>query len=373
VVVALENSNTKSDTKRNRRKLSMKKLLLIGGAILLAACSEQVAISANSGVQIAEVPKFADPTHAGLEIFPEEASIALATPMQIELPRAETNPVSAWRPPPYAAPLALRESDHFYFSRPIPSGEVNWANPNYRYGSTANGEESIHTGVDLGAQRATPVLAAARGEVVWVGYGLYRGVFDTSDPYGLAIAIKHDFGHLNQTLYTVYAHLQGTTVWKGQVVDRGEVIGEVGSTGHATGPHLHFEVRLGENRYFATRNPELWVVPAEGWGVLAGKMLDSFGRPQSNFYFQVESIETGDIWEAWSYEVGTIIPDEIYQENFVIGDLPGGPYIVRTFFIGKVFETSLFLYPGQTNTVLFRGRHGFLAESNPTPVEFPQP
>lgn len=351
----------------------MKKLAFLGVAFLMVSCAGQAALSANTGVQIAEVPKLADPTNAAPEILPEANSIALAAPRRVVLPQAEVNPVSAWRPPPYEAPLALRETDHFYFSRPIPSGEVNWANPNYRYGSTANGEESIHTGVDLGAQRGTQVLAAARGEVLWVGYGLYRGIFDTTDPYGLAIAIRHDFGHLDQPLFTVYAHLQSTSVWKGQTVERGEAIGEVGSTGHASGPHLHFEVRLGENRYFATRNPELWVVPAEGWGVLAGKMLDSFGRPLSNFYFQIESIDSGDIWEAWSYEVGTIIPDEIYQENFIVGDLPGGPYIVRTFFVGKVFETTLYIFPGQTNTILFRGRHGFMAEPTPTPVDFPQP
>jgi murein DD-endopeptidase MepM/ murein hydrolase activator NlpD len=332
-----------------------------------------VAILPNSGIQVAEIPKLEDPTDVAPVIVSEPQLIAEATPMQFIFPPAVANPVSAWRPPPYAAPLALRESDHFYFSRPIPSGEVNWANPRYRYGSTAFGEESIHTGVDLGAQRATSVLAAADGEVVWVGYGLYRGVTDTTDPYGLAIAIRHDFGHLDQTLYTVYAHLQGTSVWKGQRVAQGEVIGQVGSSGHATGPHLHFEVRLGENRYFATRNPELWVVPAEGWGVLAGRILDSFGRPLKQFYLQIESIETGESWEAWTYEVGTVVPDQTYQENFVIGDLPAGPYIVRAFFIGKIFETTLFLYPGQTNTIQFRGRHGFMVEPTPTPVEFPQP
>ncbi|HLF81488.1 MAG TPA: hypothetical protein VI410_06935, partial [Anaerolineales bacterium] len=48
--------------------------------------------------------------------------------------------VSIWRPPPYPAPWALRPEDHFLFARPIPSGEVNWPNPGYRYGSTAGGE-----------------------------------------------------------------------------------------------------------------------------------------------------------------------------------------------------------------------------------------
>ncbi len=202
----------------------------------------------------------------------------VATQSSVDLPEAAPTPVSDWRPPPYAIPLAIRPTDHYYFTRPVPSGEVNWPNPRYRYGSTAFGEEPIHTGVDLGAERDTPVLAAGAGEVGWVGFGLYRGVFDLTDPYGLAVAIRHDFGHEQQLLYTIYAHLSSTIVWPGQRVSAGEQIGTVGDTGHASGPHLHFEVREGENRYFATQNPELWTVPAEGWGVLAGRVTDTYGR-----------------------------------------------------------------------------------------------
>jgi murein DD-endopeptidase MepM/ murein hydrolase activator NlpD len=91
-------------------------------------------------------------------------------------------------------------------------------------------------------------------------------VEDLTDPYGLAVALRHDFGYDVRRLYTVYAHLESTLVWPGQRVEAGEQIGSVGDTGRATAPHLHFEVRLGENRYFDTRNPELWMVPAEGWG-----------------------------------------------------------------------------------------------------------
>ncbi len=83
------------------------------------------------------------------------------TPMRYAFPTPGPDPVSAWRPPPYAVPLAIRPEDHFYFLRPIPSGNVNWPHPLYRYGNTFFGEESIHTGVDLDAPRGTPVLAAA--------------------------------------------------------------------------------------------------------------------------------------------------------------------------------------------------------------------
>jgi murein DD-endopeptidase MepM/ murein hydrolase activator NlpD len=87
----------------------------------------------------------------------------------------DTETVADWRPPPYPVPWSLRPEDHFYFARPIPSGEINWPNPIHRYGSTYFGEQSTHTGVDIGAELSTPVLASAAGEVVWTGYGLYRG------------------------------------------------------------------------------------------------------------------------------------------------------------------------------------------------------
>lgn len=270
--------------------------------------------------------------------------------------------VSNWRPPPYPAPWALRPEDHFLLARPIPSGEVNWPNPRYRYGSTAFGEETIHTGVDLGAARHTPVLAAGDGEVVWVGFGLYRGIEDLSDPYGLAIALRHDFGPDTRRLYTIYAHLQSAMVWPGQRVHTGEQIGTVGDTGRASAPHLHFEVRLGDNRYFDTRNPELWMVPAEGWGVLAGRIEGTFGRELTEYLVQIRSLETQQVWEVWTYALGTVVPDEFYQENFVISDLPAGPYAVQVDFSGRRYVSHLFLQPGQTNTVHFAGRLGFLSE-----------
>ena len=322
----------------------------------------------------------------------EEAVIAEQELVQPELPPADPGPgpsepavlpvtfaeaapeaVSIWRPPPYPAPWALRPEDHFLFARPIPSDEVNWPNPRYRYGSTAFGEEPIHAGVDLGAARHTPVLAAGAGEVVWVGYGLYRGVEDLTDPYGLAIALRHDFGYEGQRLYTVYAHLQSIMVWPGQRVEVGEQIGTVGDTGRVTGPHLHFEVRLGENRYFNTRNPELWWVPAEGWGVLAGKVENTYGTELPEYLVQIRSLETEQIWEVWTYARGTVVPDEFYQENFVISDLPAGAYAVQIDFAGRSYVTYLYLNPGQTNTVSFAGRLGFLEESAKPALDLQQP
>jgi murein DD-endopeptidase MepM/ murein hydrolase activator NlpD len=228
----------------------------------------------------------------------------------------------------------------------------------------------VHTGVDLGADRGAPVIAAGSGEVVWAGYGLYRGAYDINDPYGLAVAIRHDFGHQGDVLYTIYAHMQSMLVWDGQRVELGEQIGTVGSTGHADGPHLHFEVRTGENRYFNTRNPELWVVPPEGWAVLAGQVRDTVGNQLPEKLITIRSIETDNTWEVWTYTNVTIHPDPTYNENFVISDLPAGPYEITIDFIGRSFIAQMYLYPGQTNFLIFTGRNGFIVHPTPPPVDF---
>ncbi|NIS80005.1 MAG: peptidoglycan DD-metalloendopeptidase family protein [Anaerolineales bacterium] len=295
------------------------------------------------------------------------------TPLPLSLPTVAPSPELAWRPPPYPIPWALNPQDHFYFARPIPSGQVNWPHPFYRYGNTHFGDQPVHTGVDLGADRGAPVLAAASGEVIWTGYGLYRGVEDPSDPYGLAVAIRHDFGYQGEELYTVYAHLQSIVVWNGQRVETGEQIGTVGSTGESEGPHLHFEVRLGENSYFNTRNPELWMVPPEGWAVLAGRITDTYGNLMPEYQVQIKSVVSGQQWDVWTYAPGTVHPDQHHNENFVISDLPAGPYEVRVDFIGRSFNAHLLIHPGETNYIIFRGRRGFFVHPTPTPSDLSRP
>lgn len=297
-----------------------------------------------------------------------------AAPQPVIFPTAVPEPDLGWRPPPYPVPWALQPQDHFYFSRPIASDEVNWPNPQYRYGSTLLGQEDLHTGIDISASRYAPVVSAGSGEVVWAGYGLYRGVEDETDPYGQSVAIKHDFGYDGQPLYTVYAHLSEVYVWRGQRVESGEVLGQVGETGDASGPHLHFEVRLGENRYFSTRNPELWMVPPEGWGVLVGRIEDSWGRPLPEVMVQIRSLDTDRRWNVWTYaREDTIHADDYYNENFAISDLPAGPYEIAFNFVGHSFTAQFWLEPGRVNVVSFYGRDGFDVLPAPTPVNLNQP
>jgi murein DD-endopeptidase MepM/ murein hydrolase activator NlpD len=116
--------------------------------------------------------------------------------------------------------------------RPVPgrmtSGFGNRFDPYYHVWQ-------LHTGLDLAAPMGTPIVAAAGGRVTRAGW--YGG-------YGNYTCIDHGVVD-GQRLSTCYGHQSALLVTPGQVVSAGQVIGKVGSTGASTGPHVHFEVRLG--------------------------------------------------------------------------------------------------------------------------------
>jgi murein DD-endopeptidase MepM/ murein hydrolase activator NlpD len=93
-----------------------------------------------------------------------------------------------------------------------------------------NGEGAFHSGIDIDAPYGSPVRASADGNVT--GAAMVGG-------YGREIVIDH--GH---DVMTIYGHLSAMLVVPGQHVMRGQVIGNVGQSGRATGPHLHYEVRV---------------------------------------------------------------------------------------------------------------------------------
>ena len=98
-----------------------------------------------------------------------------------------------------------------------------------------NGEErNAHSGLDFAVGRGTPVKAPADGVVTIVGDYFFNGK---------TVFIDHGQGFV-----TMYCHLDGIDVKKGQQIKRGDVLGRVGSTGRSTGPHLHWNVSLNGNR-----------------------------------------------------------------------------------------------------------------------------
>ncbi|MDC0357869.1 M23 family metallopeptidase [Oligoflexia bacterium] len=92
------------------------------------------------------------------------------------------------------------------------------------------GYSRMHQGVDLAAPNDSPIRAVAKGVVVFADP--YKG-------YGNLVVVMHGEG-----LSTHYGHCKALKVQVGQRITAGEIIATVGSTGHSTGPHLHFEIRL---------------------------------------------------------------------------------------------------------------------------------
>ena len=88
----------------------------------------------------------------------------------------------------------------------------------------------LHAGIDIGAGTGTPIRASKAGEVIFAG---------SMSGYGNCVIIDHGGG-----LSTLYAHQSRIATGDGATVGQGDVIGYVGSTGHSTGPHLHFETRV---------------------------------------------------------------------------------------------------------------------------------
>lgn len=109
-----------------------------------------------------------------------------------------------------------------------------------RYGpriSPFTGRRQFHAGLDIAAREGTPVVAPARGRVVFVG---------RKGPLGRALKIDHGYG-----VRTLYGHTSEILVKTGQRVERGDVIARIGNTGRSTGPHLHYVVEVNGK----TRNP----------------------------------------------------------------------------------------------------------------------
>lgn len=106
----------------------------------------------------------------------------------------------------------------------------------------------MHTGMDFAAPIGTDIFATGNGVILEAGW---------KQGYGNTVVINHGFGYI-----TLYGHMNKINVQRGQKIQRGDIIGEVGNSGKSTGPHLHYEVRYQgtpvnpQNYYFLDLSPE---------------------------------------------------------------------------------------------------------------------
>ncbi len=100
-----------------------------------------------------------------------------------------------------------------------------------------------------------------------------------------------------------------------------------------SGPHIHFEVRIGENKYRAAHNPALWMVPYVGHGVVVGRIQDVSGALLQDADITLRSRASGLVVDTTTSYVTPdtgfdVNADPVWQENFVIPDVPVGRYDV---------------------------------------------
>lgn len=283
--------------------------------------------------------------------------------LELTFPPVSDHPASDWRAPLYPIPFALSLHDHFYLKRPIGVDAVNWPLPEYRYGYVESETENPHSGVDIDAALHTPILAAGDGKVVFTGYGLALGNGNTKDPYGLAVVIRHNFAFEGQSILTVYAHLEKILVQKGQHVQAGDPIGNVGITGNTSGPHVHFEVRLEADDKYTVQNPELWMAPPINNGLLVGEIKDNYGYFLAGRKIWVKSLSTGAAWTIFTYASQTINNDAYYKENLVLSDLPAGKYEVTFQNNFKYNKFTFSIAPGAITYLTYSPSAGFQQES----------
>lgn len=157
----------------------------------------------------------------------------LAVGQELIIPDAEMNDEGGDKPAPNLEASVKRDQD-YYASHPIKNASGYFINP-LPTGHKTQGLHDHSRAIDIGAPKGTPIYAAASGTVLFAKTG-YNGGF------GNLVIINHPNG-----TQTYYAHQSSIAVNAGQQVSQGQVIGYVGSTGHSTGPHLHFEVRGARN------------------------------------------------------------------------------------------------------------------------------
>ncbi|MBC7190120.1 M23 family metallopeptidase, partial [Candidatus Aerophobetes bacterium] len=123
----------------------------------------------------------------------------------------------------------ITEKKAIFSSTPNIFPVKGWISAGYGWRTNPfTGRKEMHEAIDIVAPWGTPVKATCEGKVSYAGW---------KDFYGLMIKIENAYGYS-----IVYAHLSKILVRKGDRVEKGQVIGRVGSSGRSTGPHLHYEV-----------------------------------------------------------------------------------------------------------------------------------
>jgi hypothetical protein len=259
---------------------------------------------------------------------------------------------------PVAEPATPR---HTWFARPVT--DQPYIDQTYRYGSTMGGNFQQHQGVEFNGGEGTPVHAIGDGEVVFAGAG---------EAGANTVAIRHDrrltVNDTSYCIFSAYYHHSALTVARGQRVKAGDLIGRIGNTGRATNDHLHLEVHAmpvdsaqlvvdPAVRYppYST-NPELWIAPLPGTGLVAGRVWSGAGEPvrQARVYGLVKP-EPAETPFAFAETYGARARGTpAYREHFAVGDVPPGEYVLWVEIEGRKVARTVRVDAGRLSWVEFR-------------------
>jgi murein DD-endopeptidase MepM/ murein hydrolase activator NlpD len=248
-------------------------------------------------------------------------------------------------------PASVTNEPHLIFDRPVSNSAPS---SQYRFGMTYDGRLAPHHGVDIAPVPGAMVGAAGTGTVFFAGPDQAQ-VFGTKENfYGNLVVLQMNQTWEGHAIFTLYGHLDSLAVTIGQQVNTGDLLGIVGATGIAYGPHLHFEVRLDDPySYFGSvRNPELWYRPLNGGGVIAGRLINADGRfiPGARLFITCkDALRFVDTY----WDQGTP-PDNVLVENFAMSDIPQGNCNLETTVNGKLYRTSVYVPPGEVAFVVIQ-------------------
>jgi murein DD-endopeptidase MepM/ murein hydrolase activator NlpD len=325
-------------------------------AVVVTPTASEPVISGNGSAALA--------TATGTAVFLaapvlsiDDGHAAPATPTAIPtlvptavLPTATVTPT----PMPTFTPPALPNTsplEHYWLRRPVAVDGVLWTNKSYPYGHTRGGTLRPHHGVEFDVDRGTELLAVASGTVIVAGDDSQVAYGPETNFYGNLVIIELD-SKLNETqpVYVLYGHLSEALVSVGQHVDAEQVIALSGASGIADGPHMHFEVRVGQNDYNSTRNPLLWLYPFPDRGTVAGRVTWPGGDLAYEVPIQLRRVDGPSRYAATTtYAQGQINSDEGWQENFALDDIDAGYYEVVVKLGEEEIVENVWVYPYQTS------------------------
>jgi murein DD-endopeptidase MepM/ murein hydrolase activator NlpD len=283
---------------------------------------------------------------------------AAHSPTQTETPIP--SPTVTQTPSPYPTlrlsnfptPPASPEGDpHFYFGRPIGEGGNPFIASNYRYGSTENHRFETHHGVEFANVTGTPLVAVAAGTIYYAGDDLTQKFGPDPNFYGNLVVLQLAQPWGEHTVYALYGHMNEVLVQTGQTVNTGDLLGRVGSTGIARGPHLHLEVRLDKpESYWDTRDPELWLAPISGAGAVAVRVVNEHDQYLPGMRVGLKCSDGAYRYLDTYWDPG-VNPDDVYGENAAMTDIPTGFCHFETTIAGKKVEATATVEEGQVTFV----------------------